>query len=57
MPDQARTSTALVTRLSGRFPADGSLALTVSIVFYRRMKVGADLGCTVYINANGARER
>jgi hypothetical protein len=57
MPDQARTSTALVTRLSGRFPPDGSLALTVSIVFYRRMKVGADLACTVYVNANGARER
>jgi hypothetical protein len=57
MPDQARTSTALVTRLSGRFPPDGSLSLTVSIVFYRRMRVGADLACTVYVNANGARER
>jgi|GEM_PF-1372479 len=57
MPDQARTSTALVTRLSGRFPSDGSLSLTVSIVFYRRMKIGADLACTVYVNAKGARER
>jgi hypothetical protein len=57
MPDQARTSTALVTRLSGRFPPDGSLSLTVSIVFYRRMKVGADLACTVYVNAIGARAR
>ena len=57
MPDQARTSTALVTRLSGRFLSDGSLSLTVSIVFYRRMKVGADLACTVYVNAKGARER
>ncbi len=57
MPDQARTSTALVTRLSGRFPTSNSLSLTVSIVFYRRMRVGADLACTVYVNANGARER
>jgi len=53
MPEQAKTSTALVTRLSGRFPGDGSLTMTVSIVFYRRMRAGPDLACTVYINASG----
>ncbi len=57
MPDQARTSTALVTRLNGRFSANGSLSLTVSIVFFRRTRVGPDLACTVYVNATGEREK
>ncbi len=56
MPDQARTSTALITRLTGRFPPDGSLQLTVSIVFFRRMRSGPDLACTVNVNATGQRE-
>jgi len=56
MPDQARTSTAFVTRLNGRFLADGKLSLTVSIVFFRRMRRGPDLACTVYVNATGSRE-
>ncbi len=55
MPDQARTSTALVTRLNGRFPSNGSLSLTVSIVFFRRMRAGPDLACTVYVNGTGTR--
>ncbi len=55
MPDQARTSTALVTRLNGRFPPDGSLSVTVSIVFFRRMRAGPDLACTVYVNGTGTR--
>jgi len=56
VPDQARTSTALTTRLTGQFRADGSLALTVNIVFFRRMRSGADLACTVTVKAEGRRE-
>ncbi len=56
VPDQARTSTALTTRLTGQFRADGSLALTVNIVFFRRMRSGADLACTVTVKAEGQRE-
>jgi hypothetical protein len=57
VPDQARTSTALTTRLTGQFRANGSLALTVNIVFFRRMRSGADLACTVTVKAEGQRER
>ena len=56
VPDQARTSTALTTRLTGRFRANGSLALTVNIVFFRRMRTGADLACMVTVQAEGQRE-
>ncbi len=55
VPDQARSSTALTTRLTGQFKADGSLALQVIIVFYRRMREGRDLTCTVTVNAAGTR--
>ncbi|QJR35607.1 hypothetical protein [Gemmatimonas groenlandica] len=56
VPDQARTSTALTTRLTGQFRANGSLALTVNIVFFRRVRSGADLACTVTVKAEGQRE-
>lgn len=56
VPDQARTSTALTTRLTGQFRANGTLALTVNIVFFRRMRSGADLACTVTVKAEGQRE-
>lgn len=56
VPDQARTSTALTTRLTGQFRANGSIALTVNIVFFRRMRSGADLACTVTVKAEGQRE-
>lgn len=55
VPDQARTSTALTTRLTGQFKTDGSLALQVIIVFFRRMREGRDLTCTVTVNATGTR--
>lgn len=55
-PDQARTSTAFTTRLTGRFDADGSLTYTVNIIFFRRMREGADLACSVSIRATGQRE-
>jgi len=51
--DQARTSTALTTRLTGQFRPDGILALQVSIVFFRRMREGQDLTCSVNIQATG----
>jgi len=53
VPDQARSSTALTTRLTGQFLKDGAVALQVSIVFFRRMRTGEDLACTVNINATG----
>lgn len=56
VPDQARTSTALTTRLNGRFNGDGTLALEVNIVFFRRMRTGGDLGCNVTITAAGTRQ-
>jgi hypothetical protein len=56
VPDQARTSTALTTRLTGQFRTNGTVALTVNIVFFRRMRSGADLACTVTVKAEGRRE-
>jgi hypothetical protein len=56
VPDQARTSTALTTRLTGQFLGDGSLQLTVSLVFFRRMREGRDVTCMVDIPARGVRE-
>jgi hypothetical protein len=55
VPDQARTSTALTTRLTGQFKADGLLSMQVIIVFFRRMREGRDVTCTVTVNATGTR--
>lgn len=56
VPDQARTMTALTTRLNGRFAADGALQVTVNIVFYRRLRTG-EITCNVTVKADGKRER
>ena len=56
VPDQARTMTALTTRLNGRFTPTGGLQLTVSIVYFRRMRTGGDVTCNVTVNATGRRE-
>lgn len=56
VPDQARTMTALTTRLNGRFMADGGVELTVNIVFYRRLRQG-ELTCNVTVQAAGQREK
>lgn len=55
VPDQARTMTALTTRLHGRFTADGGLSLTVNIVYYRRLR-GSEVTCNVTVKAEGRRE-
>ena len=55
VPDQARTMTALTTRLHGRFTADGALSLTVNIVYYRRLR-GSEVTCNVMVKAEGKRE-
>lgn len=55
VPDQARTSTALTTRLTGRFLADGTLSMQVHIVFFRRMREGRDITCSVNVTAQGRR--
>jgi hypothetical protein len=56
VPDQARTMTALTTRLHGRFDAAGALDLTVNIVFYRRLRTG-EMTCNVTVKAAGLREK
>lgn len=56
VPDQARSSTALTTRLTGRFEPSGDLALTVNLVFYRRLRTGEDVACTVAIPGRGTRQ-
>jgi hypothetical protein len=55
VPDQARTMTALTTRLNGQFLPDGTMRFAVNIVFYRRMRSGGDITCNVAINAEGRR--
>jgi hypothetical protein len=57
VPDQARSSTALTTRLTGRFAPSGDLLVTVNLVFYRRLRTGEDLACTVAIPGRGTRQR
>jgi hypothetical protein len=57
VPDQARSSTALTTRLTGRFEPSGDLLVTVNLVFYRRLRTGEDLACTVAIPGRGTRQR
>lgn len=56
VPDQARTMTALTTRLNGRFTPTGQLQVTVNIVFYRRLRQG-EITCNVTVKAEGKRER
>lgn len=56
VPDQARSSTALTTRLTGRFEAGGALAVTVNLVFYRRLRTGEDIACAVAIPGRGTRD-
>lgn len=56
VPDQARTMTALTTRLNGQFRADGTLQFAVNIVFFRRMRSGGDVTCNVTVEARGQRE-
>lgn len=56
VPDQARTMTALTTRLSGRFTPDGAVSITVNLVFFRRLR-DTDVTCNVTVNAAGRREQ
>ena len=56
VPDQARTMTALTTRLNGHFTDKGALDLTVNIVFYRRLRAG-EITCNVTVKASGQREQ
>lgn len=56
VPDQARTMTALTTRLNGQFTASGAVQFSVNIVFFRRMRTGGDVTCNVTVKAEGKRE-
>ncbi|HYW32103.1 MAG TPA: hypothetical protein VE869_11395 [Gemmatimonas sp.] len=56
VPDQARTSTALTTRISGQFFPDGTVTMQVNIVYFQRMRVGSDVTCNVTVDARGTRE-
>jgi hypothetical protein len=55
MPDQARTSTALTTRLNGRFEENGDLSLLVSVILYRRTRSGGDITCNASVRGVGSR--
>jgi hypothetical protein len=55
MPDQARTSTALTTRLNGRFEESGTMSLVVSVILYRRTRGGGDITCNATVKAIGTR--
>ncbi len=55
MPDQARTSTALTTRLNGRFEESGTMSLVVSVILYRRTRGGGAITCNATVKAIGTR--
>jgi hypothetical protein len=57
VPDQARTSTVLTTRLNGQFLPDGTLNMEVSIVYFQRMRVGQDVTCNVSVPAVGQKQK
>jgi hypothetical protein len=52
VPDQARSSQALITRIEGRFVGQGFDA-TVHILGYRRARDGKDIGCQSRLPATG----
>ncbi len=55
MPGQAELATALTTRLNGRFNADGTLALQVNVIGYRRVQGTSGVACHIIVDATGTR--
>lgn len=55
MPGQAELATALTTRLNGRFNADGTLAMQVNVIGYRRVQGTSGVACHIIVDATGTR--
>lgn len=55
MPGQEQLATALTTRLTGRFGEDGSLALQVNVIGYRRVQGTRGVACHIIVDATGRR--
>jgi hypothetical protein len=55
MPGQAELATALTTRLNGRFNADGTLAMQVNVIGYRRVQGTSGVACHIIVYATGTR--
>jgi hypothetical protein len=56
MPGQEQLATALTTRLTGRFGNDGSLALQVNVIGYRRVQGTRGVACHIIVDATGRRQ-
>jgi len=55
MPGQEQIATALTTRLNGRFGEDGTLALQVTVIGYRRVQGTQGVACEITVQARGTR--
>ena len=55
MPGQEQLATALTTRLTGRFGEDGTLALQVNVIGYRRVQGTRGVACHIIVDATGRR--
>jgi hypothetical protein len=48
-------ATALTTRLNGRFGEDGSLAMQITVIGYRRVQGTRGVACEITVDARGER--
>lgn len=55
MPGQEQLATALTTRLNGRFGNDGTLAMQVTVIGYRRVQGTKGVACEITVEARGTR--
>lgn len=55
MPGQEQLATALTTRLNGRFGEDGTLAMQVTVIGYRRVQGSQGVACEITVEARGTR--
>lgn len=55
MPGQEQLATALTTRLNGRFGDDGTLAMQVTVIGYRRVQGAKGVACEITVEARGKR--
>jgi hypothetical protein len=57
MQGQEQLATALTTRLNGRFGDDGTLAMQVTVIGYRRVQGTKGVACEITVEARGTRSR
>lgn len=55
MQGQEQLATALTTRLNGRFGEDGTLAMQVTVIGYRRVQGAKGVACEITVEARGRR--